>query len=70
MNSSQNNSKVEDGNASDAYYYSLDFILSNFGGSTWVLDNINVYLFMVTGLIRVILNLFRFFIFYNTNTPL
>jgi hypothetical protein len=48
-------------NVSD-YYYSLDFILTNFAGSTWVMDNVNFWPYAVFGPVAFVLNAIAFLI--------
>jgi hypothetical protein len=52
-------------NASSSYfYYSLDELLTAHG-STWILDNLNLYLFVIFGIVGALLNLFAFVIFLD-----
>jgi hypothetical protein len=73
MDVSENFTFENGSNSSDHfYYYSLDFILYKFGGSTWTLDCINLYLYFFTGLIGFIINAFSFLILqdFEFNLPL
>jgi hypothetical protein len=54
-------------NATDGEYYSLDFILTNFAGSTWNTDNFNFWPFVTLGPVAMLLNLLAFLILQNSD---
>jgi hypothetical protein len=51
-------------NASSYYYYTLDALFTAYG-STWILDNLNLYPFVIVGILGALLNLFAFIIFLD-----
>jgi hypothetical protein len=60
MNSTQN--KTSD----YLSFYTLEYILENFAGSTWITDTFNVWPFVVLGPVAITLNAFAFLVLRNT----
>jgi hypothetical protein len=73
MDNSTELNETSDTNSSTYYYYyyTIDYLLASYG-STWFLDNFNLYCFTLLGGIGIILNIYSFIIFLHRefNIPL
>ncbi len=64
MNSSLNETKFENQSSSYYYYYTVDALFT-YHGSTWILDNLNLYLITLVSTLAFILNILSFVVFFD-----
>jgi hypothetical protein len=55
----------DESNSNQSYYEypTLDYVLTNVAASTWFMDSLNTYPFIILGMIGMLLNLFSFAVF-------